>query len=68
MLKIEHCFFCGYNQFVIEKKNRHKCQNSDAAYKNGRYRIINRDIYYEGKIPKWCPLENYVIFEEYDET
>ena len=63
--KIEHCYFCGYHQFVTENKNRHKCQNSDAAYKNGRYRIINRDIYYEGKIPDWCPLEDYYFQPTY---
>lgn len=61
MRKIEHCYSCGYHQFVIENKNRHKCQNSDAAYKNGRYRIINREIYYDGKIPDWCPLEDYPL-------
>ena len=60
--KIEHCVSCGYNQFVIAKVNRYKCQNSDAAYKNGRYRIIDRDIIYSGDIPGWCPLEDYPIW------
>lgn len=59
--KIEHCISCGFNQFVINKVNRYKCKNSDAAYKNGHYRIINRDIVMEGKIPKWCPLEDWPL-------
>ena len=60
--KIEHCICCGDNQFVIggiHKMNRYKCKNSDAAYKSGNYRIIDRDIIYSGGIPEWCPLEDY---------
>ena len=62
ILKIKHCISCGYNQFVIggiHRQNRYKCKNSDAAYKNGHYRIIDRDIIYNSKIPDWCPLEDY---------
>lgn len=62
--KIEHCISCGDNQFVIggiHRQNRYKCKNSDAAYKNGNYRIIDRDIIYNGDIPGWCPLEDYPV-------
>jgi len=59
-LKIDHCIVCLFNRFKTGQKiDRFKCINDDAKRKNGSYRIIDKDIVMEGKIPGWCPLDDW---------
>jgi len=75
-LKIEHCIICLFNKFYPEVKDpgnnllerlffdtpsRFKCINDDAKRKNGNHRIISKDIIEKGKIPGWCPLDDYEV-------
>jgi hypothetical protein len=72
MLKIERCNYCRFFKWIpgtrlcdpVEERSRFRCYNPEAVRKNGSFRIINRKLAWAGKFPKWCPLEDYVIFRE----
>jgi len=62
ILRIESCFDCKYNDFFYDTNlglGRFVCRHPDFVTDYRIYKIINRKIALKGKIPNWCPLENY---------
>jgi len=62
ILKIKYCRECKDNDYFYDTKtslSRFVCRHPEFKTKYRTYRIINREIALKGKIPYWCPLENY---------
>lgn len=62
MLKIKNCLDCKFNDWHYDTRinlGRFTCGHPNFITKYRIYRIINRTIALKGKIPDWCPLEDY---------
>lgn len=66
ILKIRHCEGCKYNDYFYDTMTslgRFICRHPEVKTRYRNYKIINRVIALKGKIPYWCPLEDYRVIE-----
>ena len=61
ILKIKNCLECKHEDYFYDTRTnlgRFICKNPEVL-KYNPYKIINRKTINQGKIPWWCPLEDY---------